>query len=78
MYRVGTTLSLVRRVLPGKVFIELTDNLSVEVGVPQSGIVGPILYCLMVNDLPDVAQEIKENNSDISDYMASQQAGVKQ
>jgi hypothetical protein len=33
---------------------ELSDTLSVEVGVPQGSILGPILYCLMVNDLPEV------------------------
>ena len=40
-----------------RVFIdgELLDNLSVEVGVPQSSILGPVLYCLMVNELPKVA-----------------------
>ena len=33
---------------------ELSDALQVEVGVPQGSILGPILYCLMVNDLPEV------------------------
>ena len=33
---------------------ELSDALKVEVGVPQGSILGPILYCLMVNDLPEV------------------------
>ena len=34
---------------------ELSDTLPVEVGVPQGSIFGPILYCLMVNDFPEVA-----------------------
>ena len=33
---------------------DLSDPLAVEVGVPQGSILGPILYCLMVNDLPEV------------------------
>ena len=42
-----------------KVFLdgELSDALQVEVGVPQGSILGPILYCLMVNDLPEVPHD---------------------
>ena len=42
-----------------KVFLdgELSDALEVEVGVPQGSILGPILYCLMVNDLPEVPHD---------------------
>ena len=33
---------------------DLSDPMAVEVGVPQGSILGPILYCLMVNELPEV------------------------
>ena len=32
----------------------LSDPMAVDVGVPQGSMLGPILYCLMVNDLPEV------------------------
>ena len=40
-----------------RVFIdgELSDNLTVEIDFTQVSILGPILYCLIVHDLPKVA-----------------------
>ena len=36
---------------------ELSDPLPLEVGVPQGSILRPILYCMMVNDLPEVPHD---------------------
>ena len=34
---------------------ELSETLDVSIGVPQGNYLGPILYCLLVNDLPELA-----------------------
>ena len=43
---------------------ELSDTLPVDVGVLQGSILGPILYCLMVNDFSEVAHNHPPDGED--------------
>ena len=49
-----------------RVFVdgELSDPLPLKVGVPQESISGPILYCLMVNELPEVPHNHDPDDDD--------------